>query len=241
VPLYRDEGVVLRNQKLGEADRIITVFTRREGKVRTVAKGVRRTKSRFGGTLEPTMRVDMQCYLGRELDIITQAELLDAFSSVMTDYSRYTIATTMLEVTDRLTADREPVLRLYLLLVGALRALDAGEHDAALVLDAFLLRALAVSGYEPSLTDCARCAAPGPHLSFAIAAGGMVCSTCRPSGAASPSPASLVLLADLLAGRWERPDASERRVRREASGLVSAFTEWHLEKRLRSLPMVERA
>jgi DNA repair protein RecO (recombination protein O) len=241
VPLYRDEGVVLRTQKLGEADRIVTVFTRREGKVRAVAKGVRRTKSKFGARLEPTMRVDLQCYLGRELDIVTQAEMLDSFPSLMSDYGRYTIATTMLEVTDRLTAEREAVLRLYLLLVGGLRALESAEHDPAMVLDAFLLRALSVSGYEPSLEDCARCGAPGPHRAFAISAGGVVCPTCRPSGSASPSALALVLLADLLAGRWEGADSSERRTRREASGLVSAYTEWHLERRLRSLPMVERA
>ena len=72
--LYRDEGVVLRTQKLGEADRIITLLTRRHGKVRAVAKGVRRTKSKFGARLEPFSHVDLQLYTGRNLDIVTQAE-----------------------------------------------------------------------------------------------------------------------------------------------------------------------
>src|SRR5687767_243315 len=116
--LYRDEGIVLRTQKLGEADRIITLLTRRHGKVRAVAKGVRRTKSKFGARLEPFTHVDLQCYLGRELDIVTQAEILDAFPSAMDHYDRYTTGTAILEATDRLTEEREPSLRLYLMLVG---------------------------------------------------------------------------------------------------------------------------
>ena len=123
--LYRDEAVVLRVQKLGEADRIVTLLTRRNGRVRAVAKGVRRTKRRFGGRLEPFSHVDLQLYTGRKLDIVTQAETLDPYGEdLVTDYPRYTAGTAMLETAERLTAEeREPALRLYLLLVGALRAL----------------------------------------------------------------------------------------------------------------------
>ena len=126
VTLYRDQAVVLRTQKLGEADRIITMLCRRHGKVRSVAKGVRRTKSRWGGRLEPFVHVDVQNYQGRELDIVTQAEIVDAFPAMMGDYDRYTAGTAMLETTDRLSEEREPTLRLYLLQVGGLRSLDAG-------------------------------------------------------------------------------------------------------------------
>lgn len=240
MPLYRDEGIVLRAQTLGEADRIVTLLTRRTGKVRAVAKGVRRTKSRFGARLEPFTRVDVQNWAGRSLDIVTQAEILDPHSDIAADYERFTAGTAMLEAADRLTEEREPALRLYLLLVGGLRALDAGEHSPNLVLDAFLLRALSVSGYEPALADCARCGATGPHRAFAVPAGGVVCSGCKPAGAASPSPVSVALLAALLGGDWGVADASEPRTRREASGLVAAYLEYHLDRRLRSLAMVER-
>ena len=74
MPLYRDEAIVLRTQKLGEADRIVTLLTRGLGKVRVVGKGVRRTKSRFGARLEPGMHVDVQCYEGRSLDTVTQVQ-----------------------------------------------------------------------------------------------------------------------------------------------------------------------
>src|SRR5438105_15057638 len=92
--LYRDEGVVLRVQKLGEADRIITLLTKRHGRVRAVAKGVRRTRSKFGATVEPFSHVDLQLYEGRSLDIVTQAESITAYGEdLVTDYGRYTAGT----------------------------------------------------------------------------------------------------------------------------------------------------
>lgn len=239
--LYRDQAVVLRTQKLGEADRIVTMLSRRHGKVRAVAKGVRRTKSRWGGRLEPFVHVDVQNYQGRELDVVTQAEIVDPFDAMMGDYERYTSGTAMLEATDRLTEEREPSLRLYLLLVGALRSLDAGEHPSSLVLDAFLLRALSISGYEPSLHACARCGSEGPHRWFAVPAGGVVCTACHPPGSVTPGQPAITLMAALLGGDWPGADIADARTRRESSGLVSAFAEYHLDRRLRSLPMVERA
>ena len=240
--LYRDEGVVLRTQKLGEADRIITLLTRRHGRVRAVAKGVRRTRSKFGATVEPFSHVDLQLYVGRSLDIVNQAESLTSYGDTLAgDYPRWTAGTAVLETAERLTAEeKEPSLRLFLLVIGALRALVEGEKDPSLVLDAFLLRAMSVAGYAPALSECAGCGAPGPHRAFSVPAGGTVCSTCRPPGAASPSPAALVLLSDLLTGNWEAAVVTDQRTRREGSGLVAAHLQWHLERGLRSLPLVER-
>ena len=244
--LYRDEGVVLRVQKLGEADRIVTVLTKRHGRVRAVAKGVRRTRSKFGASVEPFSHVDLQLYTGRSLDIVVQAEGLTPFGSeLVSDYGRYTAGTAVLETAERLTAEeREPSLRLFLLVVGALRALT-GEggpaRDPSLVLDAFLLRAMSVAGYAPALSDCARCGTPGPHRAFSVPAGGTVCPGCRPSAAASPGPAALALMVDLLSGDWDAAERADARTRREASGLVAAHLQWHLERGLRSLPLVERA
>jgi len=245
VSSYRDEGVVLRVQKLGEADRIVTLLTRRHGRVRAVAKGVRRTRSRFGATVEPFSHVDLQLWTGRSLDVVVQAESLHAYGEhLVGDYARYTAGTAVLETAERLTAEeREPSLRLFLLVVGALRALtdaDERDRDPALVLDAFLLRAMAVSGYAPALDECARCAAPGPHRAFSVPAGGAVCAACRPAGAASPSPGALRLMLDLLTGDWDGAQAADLRTRKEAGGLVAAHLQWHLERGLRSLPLVER-
>ena len=181
--LYRDDGIVLRTQKLGEADRIITILGR-TGRVRAVAKGVRRTKSRFGARLEPFTHVDLMLHVGRSLDVITQAEVIRPYGEPLVgDYPRYTAGMAMLETAERFTpVEKEPALRQLLLLIGGLRALGDGEHESRLVLDAFLLRSLAVAGYAPALQECARCGAPGQRLpAFAVAAGGMVCASCRPA------------------------------------------------------------
>ena len=246
---YRDDGVVLRTQKLGEADRIITLLTRQNGRVRAVAKGVRRTKSRFGARLEPFTHVDVLIYPGRSLDVITQAEVIRPYGAPLAgDYPRYTAGTAMLETAERFTPEeKEPALRQFLLLIGGLRTLGdtgADAREPRLVLDAFLLRSLAVAGYAPALEECARCgaAAPATRLTaFAVAAGGMVCENCRPPGAASPAPQTVALMLALLRGDWEVAARSERRHRVECSGLVAAYLQWHLEHSIRSLRHVERA
>jgi DNA repair protein RecO (recombination protein O) len=242
VSLYRDEAVVLRTQKLGEADRIITMLTRERGKVRAVAKGVRKTRSRLGARVEPFMLIDIQLYEGRSLDIVTQVETIGAYGlGIAGDYARYTVGTAMLETVDRLVDnEREPAVQLFLLLAGGLRTLAEGRHEAGLVLDAFLLRALAVAGWAPSFTDCARCGAAGPHRALSIPSGGSVCPQCRPPGSVAPHLETLDLLAGLLSGDWTVADASENRRRREASGIVAAYLQWHLERQVRSLRLVER-
>ena len=308
---YRDDGVVLRTHKLGEADRIITLLTRQNGRVRAVAKGVRRTKSRFGGRLEPFTHVDLLIHPGRSLDVIQQAEVIRAYGKPLaTDYPRYTAGTAMLETAEKFTpVEREPAIRQFLLLIGGLRALGeadapdyldhADEFDAAdeldegvefddadelddadeigapaglsapaanadrgepgqaaghpsptreprLVLDAYLLRSLALEGYAPALAECARCgvtAASGtrPLVAFTVASGGMVCANCRLPGSASPAPQTVALMGALLRGDWDAAMRSERRHRVECSGLVAAYLQWHLEHSIRSLRHVERA
>lgn len=262
--MYRDEAVVLRVGALGEADRIVTLLSRRYGRIRAVAKGVRRTKSRFGGRLEPFNHIDVQLYEGRSLDTITQAITVDPFGSrIAHDYGRYTAATVMVETADRLAAEeRQPWLRLYLLVVSALRALaepvsttgdaadaqrgastdapsEATYRDPALVMDAFLLRAMALAGWAPALAECARCATPGPHNAFHIAAGGVLCEHCRAGGFVRPAPATVTLLQALADGNWGVAEQTRPEHRREASGLVAALTQFHLERGLRSLPFVD--
>jgi len=233
---------VLRTQKLGEADRIITLFTREHGRIKAVAKGVRRTKSRWGARLEPASHVDLQLYSGRSLDTVTQAVSIENFGDVLSlDYQRWTVASAILEAAERFTPqEHEPALQQYLLVVGSLKALAHETYDASLILDAYLLRSLAVAGYAPSLMNCSRCDAPGPHKYFSLVGGGSVCNTCKPSAAPTPHPETLELMQQLLSGDWASAMDSDTRFRREASGLIAAYLQWHLERGLRSLPLVER-
>lgn len=240
--LYRDRAVVLRQHKLGEADRIVTLLTRDHGLVRAVAKGVRRTRSKFGSRLEPFAHIDVQLHPGRNLDIVTQVVSIDAFATdIVSDYGRYTCACAVLETAERLAGEEHaPAPALHRLTVGALRAVADDTRPRELVLDAYLLRAMGIAGWAPSLTECARCAAPGPHRAFHIAAGGSVCVHCRPSGSVTPPQAVLDLMSALHDGDWEAAESSSPSHRSHASGLVAAHLQWHLERTLRTLPLVER-
>jgi DNA repair protein RecO (recombination protein O) len=255
MPLYRDEAVVLRVHKLGEADRIVTLLTRRHGRIRAVGKGVRRTTSRYGARLEPGSHIDVQLHTRTAepdaarghsrnpgLDLVTQVESVDNYGARLArDYPAWTSAVAMCETAERLTAEEgEPALRQYLLLVGALRSMADREHDSSLVLDAFLVRSLSLAGWEPALSECALCSAPGPHAAFHVPSGGSVCPTCRPGGSVRPQPDSLRLVSALLTGDWPAADSSTELHRREASGLIAAHLQWHLERGIRSLPLVDR-
>ena len=252
MPLYRDDAVVLRVHKLGEADRIVSLLTRRHGRVRAVGKGVRRTSSKFGARLEPGSHIDVQLYTRmpveqrlpggqRGLDVVQQAESLGAFGAQLAnDYPAWTAVSAICETAERLTDEGEPSLRMFLLLVGALRSLAERAHDPALVLDAFFVRAASLSGWEPALTECAKCSDPGPHAAFNVAAGGVVCAVCRPAGSARPAQETIALMTALLGGDWPTADASGPDARREAGGLLAAHLQWHLERGLRSLPLVDR-
>lgn len=240
--VYRDQAVVLRTQKLGEADRIITLFTKEHGRIKAVAKGVRRTKSKFGARLEPTSYVDLQLFAGKSLDIVTEVASIENFGEELSgDYKDWTTANSILEAAERFTEnEHEPALQQFNLVVGALRALAHKTYDSSLILDAYLLRSLAVAGFAPSMTVCSRCEKPGPHKYFSLVGGGSVCADCKPSAAATPAPETLQLMADLMTGEWSGAVDSDPKSRREASGLIAAYLQWHLERGLRSLPLVER-
>lgn len=240
VPLYRDEVVVLRTHKLGEADRIVTMLSRQHGKIRAVAKGVRRTASKFGSRLEPFMVADAQFYEGRSLDIITQAESIGSYGAAITsDYGCYTAASAMVETADKLTED-DGSLQQYLLLVGALRSLARREHSASFTLDSFLLRSLAIAGWSPSFHDCAMTGVPGPHSAFVVQLGGVVSDEVAPPGAPRLDGATLTLLSALLTGDWQAAEDADERTRSQASGIVAAYAQFHLERKLRSLEHVDR-
>ncbi len=195
--LYRDEGIVLRTWKLGEADRIVNLMTRGHGKVRAVAKGVRKTKSRFGARLEPTTHVAVLLYEGRELDVVTQAEAIDHFRAVRADLDRVARASAMLEAVDQLAQERAVNPRLHDLLLGALRALEASA--APLVVPGFFLKMLALEGYRPVVDACATCATGDGLVAFDMAEGGVLCLAHRRGRPVSPEAVALLQL--VLGGR----------------------------------------
>jgi DNA repair protein RecO (recombination protein O) len=243
MPLYKEQGVVLRSAKLGEADKIVTVMTHGAGKIRGVAKGIRKTTSRFGARLEPFTHVSLMCYRGRgSLDTITQAEIIAPHRHIRDDLALFAAGETMLEAVDRVSEEHERNTRLALLLLSGVRAIDAVPPDPAAVAESFMLKLLSLSGFHPALTACAVCGRPDPEL-FDAAQGGAVCPTCAEPGAGYVSSASLRLLHDLaLADLGEAgvAPAADERTRKEARGLLYGFAEYHSERRMRSVPMLVR-
>jgi DNA repair protein RecO (recombination protein O) len=236
MPLYKEQGIVLRTMKLGEADRIVTVLTQGSGKIRAVAKGIRKTRSKFGARLDPFTHVDLLLYKGRELDIVTQAEIITSFRELRQDYMRFAAGEMILEAADRMIEDRDPNTRMFMLLLTSLRRLAEHVADAGAIADSYLLRMTSLAGFRPALTACAECGKPDV-VRFSIQQGGMVCETCRTGGTIRVAEGTVPYLAALLDG--SEPDAGDA-ARAEGSNLVRAYLEYHINRPLRAWAYVPR-
>jgi DNA repair protein RecO (recombination protein O) len=231
--LYKDEGIVLKTIKLGESDRIVTIFTRSNGKVRAVAKGIRKTKSRFGGRLEPFTRAQLLIYQGRNLDTITSADILTSFDDVRTEYFRLLAAASMVELVDKIPPERERAANVYALLFAGLMSLGNGGGPS--VVPAFMVKLLSISGYHPQLHACAGCGHVGDLVAFSAALGGAACASCVLDDPAAIvlSPERVEMMSVLLAsdfGGGGDPVAVG-----ELTGALKSYAEYHLERPLRSL------
>ncbi len=238
--LYRDQAIVLRSWKLGEADRILSLHTHNNGKVRGVARGIRRTKSKFGSRLEPLSHVGVQLYRGRgELDTITQVETLTRFSSLRGDPQRLAHAQALLEAVDGVAQDRETDRVLHVMLVKALVTLNQCQSE--ILVSAFFLKLLAHEGLAPQLDVCSRCGARDSLV--AIDEGGVFCANCRRGRALSVE--SLAVMRRILGGQLSSVLATEtsllrRDVQKELQAVSADLLERHLERRLRSVAVIEQ-
>ncbi|MDF7664193.1 DNA repair protein RecO [Bifidobacterium sp. ESL0763] len=237
--LYRDEGVVLRTVKLGEADRIITILTRRHGKVRAVAKGVRRTKSRFGGRLEPFMRCDLFIAEGRSLDVVSQAASISAYAArICADYEAYTAANVMVETCDKIVStEREPAERQYLLLIGALAALARAKHPAPAIGDSFLMRSLSLAGWSPRLSSCVVCGTHDHLDYYSVVSGGVMCSADHTPDARRIDLDVRAQIEALVDGDWSVLDGEP--LNAETRRLVEEWGEYYLERPIRSMRLLD--
>jgi DNA repair protein RecO (recombination protein O) len=236
VAIYRESGVVLRTMRLGEADKVVTFVTQGRGKVRAVAKGVRKTKSRFGGRLEPLSHVALQLYEGRNLDTITQVEGIDHFRAIREDLDRLAQATTMLEVVDHLVQEGEQNPRLYQMLLGALRTLEAAPSP--LVVPSFFWKLLAHEGFRPLLDECASCGSTEQLVAFDLNEGGTLCRSCARGTRVTPEALSLlrrILGGDLVAVLAEPPTQAGY----EVEHLATRALEHHLERKVRSVGILD--
>lgn len=217
---------------------MVVLLSPNHGKLRTVAKGVRKTKSRFGGRLEPFCHVDLVLYEGRNLDTITQVAIIEPFHNLRSDLERVVAAGTMVEVADAVSQEDESAIRMFLLLQRGLRALDQGEAHPDLV-TAYLLKAAEVVGLAPALAACAGCGRTDHLTRFSFAAGGAQCDNCRAPGAFALKAGLTEYLADMASADLAELPTFEPSLSGQAMGVARRFVEYHLERKLESLAVLD--
>jgi DNA repair protein RecO (recombination protein O) len=239
---YKTEAVVLRSIRFGEADRVLHLYTLARGRVGAIAKGVRRTRSRFGGRLEPLSHVELLLHQGSgELATVTGADLVHSHSAVRDDPYRLGVGLVGAEAMLRLFHEQEASERAFQALTRFLDVLDDAPPGAHPQLDplglSFQLKLLWLAGYLPHLGSCAECGGEGPFAGYSPQAGGVVCEQCR-GGAVLPLSAAAVSGMDALVrtplADAEKAGLSERSAR-EVLAVVTASYEHHGGFRLRTL------
>ena len=228
---------MLRGYPFGEADRVVVLLSPNRGKLRTVAKGVRKTKSRFGGRLEPFTHVDLVLYEGRNLDTITQVSVLASYPRLRGDLDAVLVASTMVEAADAVAQEDEPAHRLFLLLQRGLKSLEGGVVGPDLV-TAYLLKLVAAIGLAPALEHCASCGRRQDLTRFSLAAGGVVCGECRSEGAARLREGLTPYLAALAGSDFDSLPPTDERLAGEAMGITRRFVEFHIDRQLSSLAVL---
>lgn len=171
-------GVVLKQIPLGEADRLVTLFTANHGKIRAIARGVRRPRSRMSGHLEPLVYCQVMVARGRTMDTISGVETLESFADLRRDLEGTTRALVCIEQVDALTPEGQPNYPILILLLETLRHLERGEQDK--LISYFNLQLLQHLGYMPELYQCVSCLSPiqPTRNTFTPALGGVICLVC---------------------------------------------------------------
>ncbi len=242
MPTFKAKAIVLNTFKLGEADKIIVMFSGSRGKIRAVAKGIRKTKSKFGGSLEPFTVVDLLLYEGRSLDIIQQADIIMSFKEIRADLEKLKYGSVMLEVIDKVGQEREESYEAFSLLLAALQCLVEADGDYQTLLTIFQLKMMAVLGYRPHLNRCPVCAGPLPEKNeqslFSLKYGGLLCGDCRDKDpdvvvVSSETREHIVSSLDTPLARWQTLDFKMENVKGIAR-LTELFVAYHLERKLKS-------
>jgi DNA repair protein RecO (recombination protein O) len=238
VAILNDQGIVLRSYPFGDADRVVVLLSPNNGKLRTVAKGVRKTTSRFGGRLEPFTHVDLVLYEGRNLDTITQVSTIEAFPHLRSDLDRVVAAGIMVEAADAVAQEDESSIRLFLLLQRGLRALDAGVTGSDLI-TSYLLKLAAVVGVAPALAACAACGRTEELDRFSFAGGGVTCRRCEPEQGVRLRPGLTLYLAALERAEFMALPSTDPALANDAMGVARRFVEYHLDRSLGALAVLE--
>ena len=230
--LIRDEALVIRSYKLGEADRIVLLFTKDHGKLRAVAKGSRKAKSRIGGRVEPLNYLNVQLWMGKDLHILSQAETIESNFSLRVDLESIQRAMSILEIVDKLTHDDYPDPVLFDAAIRALRSL--ANNRSAMYVPAFFLRAMQIEGFRPSVDTCRLCGTTDDIVAFDPASAAVTCAL-HPIGS-EISAGALKAMRLVLDGHASQAFAvTDSEDEYQMEGLVVSFCEAMIERKLKTV------
>ncbi|MCG9967055.1 DNA repair protein RecO [Pelotomaculum terephthalicicum JT] len=241
--LYKIEAVVLRARDCGNADKLLILYSREQGKIKVMAHGVSKPASRKRGATQLFSHSRFLVSRGRELDSISQGEAIEMFSSLRDDLVKIVRVSYLAELVDVITPEGEPNTPLFELLLTTMKLLDAG--DAELLTRSFEIKAVSLLGYRPVLEQCANCQGPvAGRPAFSPAIGGVLCETCRPADPAAMSFNRGMLETLKLLLRWHPAKLSrlkiEGSVRSQIRSLLHAYIRYHLERDLKSAAFFDR-
>lgn len=242
--VYKSPAIILRQRRLGDVDKIVTLYTASYGKLDAVAKGVRRTRSKLAGHVEPLNHGSFLLAHGRNLDIVTQAQTIETFQPLREELERLSRGLYVAELVDRFTEEREQSFPLYRLLLDTLRRLSQRD-DLDTVVRYFEMSLLTLVGYRPELGECVSCRARLEPVTnyWSVASGGAMCARCVPPDVpVRPlSVNALKVLRVLQSGSFSEaarvkvsPDLS-----REIEGHLREYTRYVLERDVRSAAFIE--
>jgi DNA repair protein RecO (recombination protein O) len=242
---FRSEAIVLRRSDFGESDRLLTLYTRERGKIRAIAKGARKPQSRKTGHVEPFMRTKFLFALGRDLNIITQAEMIEAYPKLRQDLVRTTYASYAVELLDRFTVEEDKHVGIYDLLAEGLHWFSS-DKDVRLAARFFELRLLALAGFRPQFYSCVSCgeAIKEQDQFFSAELGGLLCPDCQEKDRrARPIKAVAVKVLRYLQTReWQTVSALnlKHHLHRELETLMHYYLTYILERNLKSVDFLHR-
>lgn len=242
MPSYKAKAIVLNTFKLGEADKIIVMFSGSKGKIRGVAKGIRKTKSKFGASLEPFSVSDLLIHEGKSLDIVQQAEIIMSFKEIRSDLEKLKYGSVMLELIDKVGQEEEDSYEAFSLLLAALQCLKDADEGYQTLLTLFQLKLMTTLGYKPHMGRCPSCGGPLPpsdtQAVFSLRFGGLLCGGCSdkdPESVAmsSETRAHIISALETPLARWQELDFKAENVKGIAR-LTELFVAYHLDRKLKS-------
>ncbi|GAW93429.1 DNA repair protein RecO [Calderihabitans maritimus] len=240
--LYKAEGVVIRGRDYGEADRIITLYSRQHGKVDAIAKGVRKPKSRMRGGVQLFTFSSFLLYPGRTLDTVTQCEIIEPFTLLREDLTRFAYASYLVELVNSLVPERDANEKLFFLLLASLHLLT--REDPEVSVRFFEIRLLSLLGYRPQLQNCVQCGkfVPDKSIKFSVRLGGVLCRDCSPEdkSAFSISKGALTVLDQLTKIDPRRIGRLKISVpmRQELERMLCEYILYRAERQLKSLDFI---